>query len=105
MRINAKACPERKFIEALKAEGIPCAPVMSAFTGKGCSPLPRLALPQGRRKNYDIFLPNSEKKPAMKRNVAVPVYAPRTQKDMDDVADAIIKIYENVDELSESLQD
>lgn len=96
---KCKGLPREKFIEALKAEGIPCAPGYVCLYRQGL-----LTSPQAKRylradANYDIFLPNSEKACYEEGMWMYQYMLLGTQKDMDDVADAIIKIYENVDEL------
>lgn len=96
---QCKGLPRAKFIKALKAEGIPCAPGYVCLYKQGL-----LSSPQAKRilrsdANYDIFLPNTEKACYEEGMWLYQYMLLGTKKDMDDITDAIIKVCENADEL------
>jgi len=96
---KCKGLPRAKFIDAMKAEGIPCAPGYVCLYKQGL-----LASPQAKRilradANYDIFLPNAEKACYEEGMWLYQYMLLGTQKDMDDIVEAVVKVYENADEL------
>ncbi|NLP48878.1 MAG: DegT/DnrJ/EryC1/StrS family aminotransferase [Clostridiales bacterium] len=98
-----KDIPKQKFVEALQAEGIPLAP--------GYVPLYRQAMltsPQAKRvlnadaPSYpDLHLPVVERIGDEEGMWLVHNILLGNHKDMDDIADAMIKVYENADELKD----
>lgn len=89
-----------KFLDALKAEGIPCAPGYVRLYRQGMlrSPLAKRTLRPGT--SYDNLLLENTEKACCEEGVWLFQYMLLgTHKDMDDIADAIIKIGENADEL------
>ena len=85
-----KGLTRERFIEALRAEGIPCS--------QGYRPLNKMSFIQEYLRT-ETSLPVTEKACEeeavwLKQNILL-----GTREDMDDVADAILKIKENVEEL------
>ena len=96
---KCKGLPREQFIEAMKAEGIPCAPGYVNLCKQGV-----LRSPQAKRilrndTNYDNLLPNAEKACYEEGMWLYQYMLLGTQRDMDDVVDAVIKVCENADEL------
>jgi perosamine synthetase len=104
--------PRERFIEAVRAEGIP---VMAGYSpvhrhrsfrggdayGRGCPfRCPFYDAPEKERPSYaDGTCPVVEEY-CDKRNVQVKVHPPAAKSDMDDVAAAIRKVVENIQELA-----
>lgn len=97
---KCKGLPREKFIEALNAEGIGCSSgyvclyKQPLFYGKD---IKRVANPRIDYK--DIYLENAETAGEKEGLWLTQNMLLGAKEDMDDIADAIIKIYENVDEL------
>lgn len=100
-----KGLPRDRFIEALEAEGIPCE---SFYVPVHRSPLFALKAsqyPEARRRYGEEYVPEQVSCPVTERAAyreAVCLHHPMLlgeKQDMDDIADAIIKIKTNVDEL------
>jgi len=85
-----RGLPRQRFIEALKAEGVPCSP--------GYKPLNSIPWVQELLPNKKTKLPITERACEeavwLKQSVLL-----GTRDDMDDVADAMLKIRENVKEI------
>ena len=96
---QCKGLPRAKFLEAMKAEGIPCAPGYVNLSKQGmlCSPQAKRIL-RGDA-NFDVPLPNAEKACYEEGVWLFQYMLLGTQKDMDDVADAVIKVCEHAEEL------
>lgn len=98
---RCKNLSKEKFIEAVKAEGIPVAPGYARLYKQGM-----LATREAKRilnagVSYEnICLENAEKASEQEGMWLLHNVLLGTRKDMDDIADAFIKIYENADELA-----
>ncbi len=99
--------PRTKFLEALKAEGIPCSGgygpqyrfegIKEALASKNF----RRSFPEKRLKQYwdELDLPRNDQ--LCKEAVWIPQWALLAEKHcMDDIADAILKLHENRDRLA-----
>lgn len=97
---QCKGLPREKFLEALKAEGIPCAPGYVRLYKQGMlrTPLAKRVLRPGT--DYDkVFLPNAEVASTKEGVWLGQSLLLGTQKDMDDILAAIVKVSENADAL------
>ncbi|NSW89589.1 MAG: DegT/DnrJ/EryC1/StrS family aminotransferase [Firmicutes bacterium] len=97
---NCKDLPRERFIKALNAEGIPCS------SGYVCLYKQPLFHGEDIRRVTDskidyknMYLENAEKAGEKEGIWLTQNMLLGTKKDMDDIIDAIIKVYENVDEL------
>ena len=97
---NCKGLPREKFIEAMKAEGIPCASGYVCLYKQGMlnSPLAKRTL-RADTSYKDIFLANAEKACYEEGMWLYQYMLLGTQKDMDDIIEAVNKVYENAEEL------
>ncbi len=97
---KCKDLPRDKFLAALKAEGIPCAPGYVCLYKQGM-----LSSPQAKRilrpdTAYEtIFLENAERACYSEGVWLYQYMLLGTMDDMDDIVNAINKVYENADEL------
>ncbi|NLZ54966.1 MAG: DegT/DnrJ/EryC1/StrS family aminotransferase [Thermoanaerobacteraceae bacterium] len=97
---NCKDLPREAFLKALSAEGVPCSSgyvslyKQSLLHGEG------MKRATGSKIEYDkMYLENSEKAATKEGVWLTQNLLLGEKKDIDDIANAIIKVYENVDEL------
>lgn len=96
---KCKGLTKEVFMDALKAEGIPCSPGYVSLYKQPLFYGEDIKRVTGTEFSYkDLYLENAEKAADegmwLTQNMLL-----GDKKDMDTIADAIIKIYENVDEL------
>jgi len=96
-----KNLPKKKFVEALNAEGIPLAPGYVPLYRQGMltSPQAKRVLNADAPSYPDLDLPVVERIGDEEGMWLVHNILLGTHKDMDDIADAMIKVCENVDDL------
>lgn len=97
---NCKDLPREKFIKALNAEGIYCSPGYVSLYKQPLFNREEIRRVTDSKIDYkNMYLENAEKAGEKEGIWLTQNMLLGTKEDIDDIADAIIKIYENVDEL------
>ncbi len=97
---NCKDLPREKFIKALNAEGIYCSPGYVCLYKQPLFHKEEIRKVTDSKIDYkNMYLENAEKAGEKEGIWLTQNMFLGTRKDMDDIADAIIKVYKNVDEL------
>lgn len=97
---NCKDLPRETFLKALSAEGIPCSPGYVSLYKQSLLHGESMKRTTGSKIEYDkMFLENSEKATTKEGVWFTQNLLLGEKKDIDDIANAIVKVYENVDEL------
>ncbi|HHV96618.1 MAG TPA: DegT/DnrJ/EryC1/StrS family aminotransferase [Clostridiaceae bacterium] len=102
-KYKSEACkdlPRETFLKALDAEGIPCSPGYISLYKQGMLQTEEMKRITGSKIEYSkLYLENTEKASTKEGVWLTQNLLLGEKKDIDDIANAIIKIYENVDEL------
>jgi len=97
---TCKELPREIFLKALAAEGVPCSPGYISLYKQAMLQSDEMKRATGSKIEYaKLYLENTEKAATKEGIWLTQNLLLGEKKDIDDIANAILKIYENVDEL------